>query len=117
VEVFGASVGIVVRGEGSPVLSANAIHDCAHEGILLLGPSTAWILHNSLQRNKGAAIAAREGARPALIGNLFDKAALELPPEVPASTVKEKNFFLDAGRGGAGGGRRTETPERGGRLQ
>ena len=113
VEVWGAGVGILIRGEGSPLLLGNAIHDCAREGVLIQGPSTPWILHNSLQRNKGAEIAAREGARPALIGNVFDRAALELPPEVPAATVKEKNFFLDAGRGG---GRRPD-PERGGRLQ
>jgi len=113
-EVWGAGVGIAIRGEGSPVLLGNAIHDCAREGVLILGPSTPWILHNSLQRNKGAALAAREGARPALVGNVFDRSALELPPEVPAATVKEKNYFLDAGRGG---GRRPEAPERGGRLQ
>ncbi|SPF49692.1 Protein serine/threonine phosphatase [Candidatus Sulfopaludibacter sp. SbA4] len=113
-EVWGAAVGIAIRGEGSPVLLGNAIHDCAREGVLIQGPSTPWILHNSLQRNKGAALAAREGARPVLVGNVFDKSALELPPEVPPATVKEKNYFLDAGRGG---GRRPDTPERGGRLQ
>lgn len=115
VEVWGTGVGVEIRGEGSPVLMGNAIHDCAREGVLILGPSAAWILHNSLLRNKGAALAAREGARPVLVGNVFDKAALELPPEVRVDTVKEKNFFLDAGRGD--GGRRPEPPGRGGRLQ
>ncbi len=115
VEVWGAGVGIEIRGEGSPVLKGNAIHDCAREGVLILGPSSAWILHNSFQRNKGVALAAREGARPALVGNVFDRATLELPPEVRMDTVREKNFFLDAGRGaagrgdaGRGGGRRPE---------
>lgn len=121
VEVSGAGVGIEIGGEGSPFLTGNAIHDCAREGVLLLGPSTAWILHNSFQRNKGVAVAAREGARPTLVGNLFDRSALELPLEVRIDTVKEKNFFLDAGRGdtGRGGGRRPDpvAPPLGGRKQ
>jgi len=116
-EVAGAGVGIAIRGPGSPVLLGNFIHDCAREGVLIQGPSTPWILHNSLQRNKGAAVAAREGARPALVGNVFDRSAIELPPDIPAATVKEKNYFLDAAPGRGGGGRRPETAERGGRLQ
>jgi hypothetical protein len=116
-EVAGAGVGIAIRGPGSPVLLGNFIHDCAREGVLIQGPSTPWILHNSLQRNKGPAVAAREGAQPALVGNVFDRSAIELPPDVPAATVKEKNYFLDAATGRGGGGRRPETAERGGRLQ
>ncbi|HEY2011999.1 MAG TPA: protein phosphatase 2C domain-containing protein [Bryobacteraceae bacterium] len=128
VEVWGSGIGIEIRGEGHPVLSANAIHDCLREGILILGPSTPWILHNSLLRNKGVEVAAREGAKPALVGNVFDKNALELPPDISMDSVHDKNFFLgDAAGAGRGGGRRptpappqappavVHSPERGGR--
>ena len=58
-------------------------------------------------------MAAREGARPALVGNIFDNsAALELPPEVNQNTVREQNFILEAGRGG---GRRPAPSPAGGR--
>jgi hypothetical protein len=106
-EIWGAGTGIEIHGEGSPTLDANAIHDCTREGILILGPATPWILHNSFQRNKGVALAAREGAKPALIGNVFDKPALELPAEVRIETVREKNYFLEAVRSG---GRRPADP-------
>lgn len=69
VEVRGAGVGIEIRGEASPVLRANSIRDCSAEGILILGPSTPWLSHNLLEGNKGANIAARDGARPILLEN------------------------------------------------
>jgi len=102
VEVAGAAVGIQVQGEGSPKLVGNAIHDCAREGLLVLAPATPWVEHNSFQRNK-AGLVAREGAKPALIGNVFDKNPVDLPPAIPRDTVREHNFFLDvpaAPRGG-----------------
>ncbi|HEV3196759.1 MAG TPA: protein phosphatase 2C domain-containing protein [Bryobacteraceae bacterium] len=95
VEVSGAGTGIEIRGGGKVSLTANAIHDCLREGVLIVGASTPWISHNSFQRNQGVAIAAREGARPSLVGNVFEKNKLELPPEISVDMVKSKNFLLD----------------------
>ena len=95
-QVAGAGVGIEIRGSASPVLSGNDIHDCTAEGVLITGPSAPWVWHNSIQRNKGAALAARDGARPALAGNVFEKNAVELPPEISMQDVRQRNFFLDA---------------------
>jgi serine/threonine protein phosphatase PrpC len=91
VEVKGAGVGIEIRGAASPILRASAIRDCLAEGVLILGPGAPWLSHNLIQGNKGAGVAARDGARPALLGNVFDRNVLE-----PAATdaVKELNFFL-----------------------
>ena len=36
-EIKGAGVGIEIRGAASPLLRANAIHDCTGEGVLILG--------------------------------------------------------------------------------
>ena len=93
VEVEGAGVGIEIRGGGTVSLVGNTIQDCLAEGVLIAGTSTPWISHNLIRRNKGAAIAAREGARPVLDGNAFEKGTLELPPElrpVPAATPRKK---------------------------
>ena len=96
VEVSGAGTGIEIRGGGKVSLTGNAIHDCLHEGVLIVGASTPWISHNSLQRNLGPGrLAAREGARPSLVGNVFEKNKLELPPEISVDVVRSKNFFLD----------------------
>ena len=94
VEVDGAGVGVEIRGTANPVLRANAIHDCANEGVLILGASEPWISHNDIRRNKGAGIAARDGARPALVGNVFEKNAVEVPEDM-RQTVLERNTFLD----------------------
>jgi serine/threonine protein phosphatase PrpC len=91
VEVKGAGVGIEIRGSASPVLRANAIRDCLAEGVLILGPSAPWLSHNLIQANKGAGVAARDGAKPSLLGNLFDRNVLE---PAPTDAVKELNFFL-----------------------
>jgi hypothetical protein len=91
VEVKGAGVGIEIRGSASPVLRANAIRDCLGEGVLILGPGAPWLSHNLIQANKGAGVAARDGAKPSLLGNVFDRNVLE-PPATDA--VKELNFFL-----------------------
>ena len=97
-QVAGTGVGIEVNGSASPAIGGNAIHDCTAEGILILGPSAPWVWHNSIQRNKGAGLAARDGARPALAGNVFEKNAVELPPEISMEDVRQHNFFLDAAR-------------------
>ncbi len=91
VEVKGAGIGIEISGNTSPVLRANAIRDCLAEGVLILGPGAPWLSHNLFQANKGAGVARRDGARPSLLGNTFDRNVLE-----PAATDSEKelNFFL-----------------------
>ena len=91
VEVKGAGVGIEIRGSTSPVLRANAIRDCLGEGVLILGPGAPWLSHNLIQANKGAGVAARDGAKPSLLGNVFDRNVLEPPA---TDSVKELNFFL-----------------------
>ncbi len=96
VEVDGAGVGVEIRGTANPVLRANAIHDCANQGVLILGASEAWISHNDIRRNKGGGLAARDGARPALVGNVFEKNAVEVPEDM-RQTVLERNTFLDLG--------------------
>jgi serine/threonine protein phosphatase PrpC len=91
VEVKGAGVGIEIRGSASPALRANAIRDCLAEGVLILAPAAPWLSHNLIQANKGAGVAARDGAKPSLLANTFDRNVLE-PPATDA--VKELNFFL-----------------------
>ena len=94
VEVEGAGIGVVIRGAASPVLRANSIHDCANEGVLILGGSQLWISHNDIRRNKGAGLAARDGARPALLDNVFEKNVVEVPEDMK-TTVKDQNLLLD----------------------
>jgi hypothetical protein len=101
VEVSGAGIGIAIRG-GNVALIGNAVHDCTGEGVSIAGASTPWISHNSIQRNKGAGLAAREGARPSLVGNVFEKNALDLPADISMDVVKAKNFLLDVGAAGRG---------------
>jgi serine/threonine protein phosphatase PrpC len=95
VEIEGAGVGIEIRGSSRVSLVGNAIHDCLAEGLLMSGPMEPWISHNSFQRNKGG-LTARDGARPALAGNVFEKNPIVLPPEIQMDTVREHNFVLDA---------------------
>jgi hypothetical protein len=101
-EIEGATVGIEARGSSRISLVGSAIHDCLGEGVLLSGPVEAWIAHNSFQRNK-AGLVARDGAKPALVGNVFEKNPIVLPPEIAMDTVREHNFILDAGRPAAHG--------------
>jgi serine/threonine protein phosphatase PrpC len=100
VEIQGAGVGIEIRGRGNVRLLANTIEDCLAEGVSISGTSAPWISHNFIRRNQGAAIAAREGARPVLDGNVFEKGTFDLPPEI-LNTIKERNLLLDIrpGRG------------------
>jgi parallel beta-helix repeat protein len=95
VDIEGANVGIEIRGAASPTLSGNAIYDCIAEGLLIAGPSSPLISHNTFQRIKGPAIAARDGAKPEIVGNTFEKSTLELPPEIPLDVVREHNFLID----------------------
>jgi parallel beta helix pectate lyase-like protein len=102
IEIAGAGVGMEIRGERSPMVQSASIHDSTGEGILIDGPSAPWLLHNNIQRNGRAGVAARDGAHPALVGNVFEKNPVELGPDVPMDTVRGMNFFLDAkpARGG-----------------
>ncbi len=104
-EITGAGNGIEIRG-GNPTLIGNAIHDCLANGILVTGASSPWIVHNSIQRNKVAGVAARAGARPSLVGNVLDKNTVELPPEISVDLLREKNFLLDQPRRPPSGGRK-----------
>ena len=103
VEVDRAGIGIEIHG-GNAVLVGNAVHDCAAEGVLILGGSGHWLSHNAVQRNKGAGIAARDGAKVGLIGNIIEKNSLELPG-VEMNPLRERNFLLDAPGRGASPGR------------
>lgn len=93
VEVKGAGVGIEVEGSASPWLRGNAIRECLAEGVLILGPSAPWLAHNLLQANRGAGVAARDGAKPSLLANTFDRSVLD---PAPTDAVKGLNFFLGA---------------------
>jgi PPM family protein phosphatase len=93
-EVTGPEVGIVIRGSGKSTLKANNIHDCTGVGVLLSGPVTPWMTHNVFARNKKAGLAAADGARPALRGNVFDHNKLDLPPDTDLKAIREHNFFI-----------------------
>jgi serine/threonine protein phosphatase PrpC len=95
-EISGPRIGVEIRGMAIPILRANSIHDCAAEGVLILGPSTPWISHNAFRDNKGAGLAARGEARPSLIGNIFERNVLDLPPEMALDAIREKNVFMDS---------------------
>jgi PPM family protein phosphatase len=95
-EVEGAAIGIDIRGAASPLLVGNAVHDCAGGGILISGPSTPRLSHNTLLRNGRTGVAARDGAHPTLVGNVFEKNGLDLPDVKNLEAVRETNFFLDA---------------------
>jgi PPM family protein phosphatase len=95
VEVTGAGVGIEIRGAASPVLVANAIADCAGDGILISGPSTPWLSHNSLLRNGRAGVAAHDGANPELVGNVFEKSGPDLPQGANMDAIRQANFFIN----------------------
>jgi hypothetical protein len=62
--------------------------------VLILGGSQAWISHNDIRRNKGAGLAARDGARPVLLQNVFEKNVVDVPAE-PVAAVKDQNLLVD----------------------
>jgi nitrous oxidase accessory protein NosD len=95
-EISEAETGIAIRGAGRATLVANAVHDCG-TGVLIDGPAQPWISHNSFQRDK-LAVTARNGARPSLVGNVFDKTPVDLPADMDAKAIAEKNFGLTAPR-------------------
>ncbi|HLI84589.1 MAG TPA: protein phosphatase 2C domain-containing protein [Bryobacteraceae bacterium] len=98
-EIEGASTGIDIRGTvasaGAPVLIGNGIHDCTAEGILISGSSTPRLSHNALLRNGKAGVAARDGAHPLLLANVFEKNAADLPAGTDMAALRQSNFFID----------------------
>jgi PPM family protein phosphatase len=94
VEVHGAGRGVEVRGGNGVSLSASVIEDCLTEGMLITGGAGPWISHNTFRRNKGAALAARDGSKPVLRDNIFEKNAVDLPPD-QMEAAKAGNQFLD----------------------
>jgi serine/threonine protein phosphatase PrpC len=98
-EISGAAKGIVIQG-GSPVLLGNSVVE-GGEGIVVTGAATPWILHNSIRRNKGPGLVAREGARPVVAENVFERNAVDLPADL-MDAVKSRNLFLPAPRVGQG---------------
>ena len=100
VEVEGASVGIEIRDGAGVVVRASDVHDCPGEGLLITGAGAPWISHNLFRHNKGAGLAARGEARPALLGNVFEQNALELPSEMPLGPIRERNTIPDTGKAG-----------------
>jgi len=100
-EIADVETGITIHGNGNARLVGNAVHDCA-SGVIIDGPAKPWLYHNSFQRDK-LALAARNGAHPSLVGNVFEKTPVELPPDMDAKAVAEKNFGLTAPRAPHGG--------------
>ncbi|HJT87721.1 MAG TPA: protein phosphatase 2C domain-containing protein [Bryobacteraceae bacterium] len=93
-EIAGTGTGIEIRGGESPTLEGNTIRDSSGDGIAISGPSKPWISHNWLRMNKGVGLAARDGARPSLVGNVFDKQKVELPADISMDTVRSQNIFV-----------------------
>jgi serine/threonine protein phosphatase PrpC len=99
-EIAEAETGIAIHGAGRARLLGNAVHDCA-SGIVIEDPAQPWLSHNSFQRDK-LGLAARNGSRPSLVGNVFEKTPVELPPDMDARAIAEKNFGLTVPRAGHG---------------
>ena len=93
VEIAGAGIGIEIRG-ATPVLRANTIRDCSDIGILISDFAQPSISHNAIRGNK-TGLAVRDGARPVLVDNVFEKNGVELPPEMSLDDVRAHNFFID----------------------
>ncbi len=93
-EIEGAATGIQIAGPRAPTLTANAIHDCAQAGVVIEGSVNPWLFHNSFERDKTAILLHGEG-KPALVGNVFEKAPLDLPSDIPVTPVLQHNFVLD----------------------
>ncbi len=93
-EIEGAGTGVQIAGPRAPQLTANAIHDCSQAGVIMEGLVNPWLFHNSFERDK-AAIVLHGEARPQLMGNVFEKAPLDLPADIPGATVRQHNFLLD----------------------
>jgi hypothetical protein len=92
-EVAGWAVGVELRDSPYAILLGNSIHDCA-DGVVVKGAGTPWIAQNDIRNNKAAGLRALDGARPAMIGNTFDKNLADVPADM-LQTVKEHNRLLN----------------------
>ena len=103
----GAGVGIEIRGGASSGAARQRHPRLPAEGRADLGPSAPWISHNAFAQ-QGRGLAARDGARPALVGNVFEKNARGAAAARSRmdDRAAQHNFFLDAGRAGHGAPRR-----------
>jgi parallel beta-helix repeat protein len=99
-EISGAGIGIELRGAGSVSLVGNTVRECTAEGVLVSGSSTPWVSHNAFRRNKGPGVAAREGARPSMVDNIFEKNGIDVPADM-LDAVRAHNVLLDVTRPGA----------------
>ena len=100
-EIEGAGLGIEIRGgapsgasSGVSSIVGNAIHDCSGFGMIVDGPGAPWLSHNTFVRNKGSGLSARNGAKPALAGNVFEKNDIDLPG-VSFDALREHNYLID----------------------
>lgn len=93
-EIEGAGTGVEIAGPRAPELTANAFRNCAQAGVAMQGLVNPWLFHNSFQDNR-TAISVDAEAHPQLVGNVFDKTPVNLPPDISQSTIREHNFFLD----------------------
>ena len=85
------------RGAHPDAQARGVTRESAAEGVLIVGPSQPWLSHNLIQSNKGAGVAAREGAHPSLLGNVIDHNLLDVPGD--KEEIRRQNFFPEAGRG------------------
>ncbi|PWT89314.1 MAG: hypothetical protein C5B56_07340 [Proteobacteria bacterium] len=99
-EIAGAGTGIEIQSSATyphsdqSQLLANAIRDCTGTGVLVTGLSQPWMSHNSILRNKSGLVA-RDGAKPSLIGNVFEKNGVDLPADMDLTAIHQNNFFLE----------------------
>jgi len=102
-EIGGAGTGIEIRGNASPTLRANSIHDNLGSGIVISGASAPWLSHNDLVRNGRNPRELHPGilvfgaARPVLVGNTFaDNGAqgVLIPQGMDSAPILKFNFFV-----------------------
>jgi PPM family protein phosphatase len=91
-EVAGLGLGVELLASGDSLLVGNTIHDC-NNGVVVSGTGTPWIAQNEIRNNKSAGLVAREGARPAMTGNIFEKNVVDVAPDM-VQTVREHNRLL-----------------------
>ena len=102
-EISGAAVGMEIRGAAKPVIRANSIQDSLQNALVISGPATPWISHNTIVRNgrksKKPAVAIEDPARPVLVGNTFAENGgqpVSAPAGFDSATVIKFNFFLNS---------------------
>jgi serine/threonine protein phosphatase PrpC len=91
-EIAGLGIGVELLDSPDAILLGNSIHDCT-DGVIVKGPGTPWIAQNEIRNNKAAGLVAKDGARPAMTGNVFEKNLPDVPADM-MQTVKEHNRLL-----------------------